>query len=107
MEKTDKLSRQSDWKVGVEKDNDNQVFIKDCWLHSLLEVVIEESKLDILEKIKIARSKDKEVVRVVEEMKKVRVKVLKEGEWQIEGDFVLKEGKIYMSKNEALRVEII
>jgi len=107
MEKTDKLSRQSDWKVGVEKDNDNQVFIKDCWLHSLLEVVIEESKLDILEKIKIARSKDKEVVRVVEEMKKVRVKVLKEGEWQIEGDFVLKEGKIYMPKNEALRVEII
>jgi len=43
-------------------------------------VVIEESKLGILEKIKIARSKDKEVVRVVEKMKKVRVKVLKEGE---------------------------
>jgi len=42
--------------------------------------VIEESKLGILEKIKIARSKDKEVVRVVEKMKKVRVKVLKEGE---------------------------
>ena len=86
---------------------ETKVFIKDCWLHSLLEVVIEESKLGILEKIKIARSKDKEVVRVVEEMKKVRVKVLKEGEWQIEGDFVLKEGKIYMPKNEALRVEII
>jgi len=28
MEKADKLSRRLDWKVGVEKDNDNQVFIK-------------------------------------------------------------------------------
>jgi len=40
------------------------------------EVVIEGSKVDILEKIKKARSKDKEMVRVVEEMKKVEVKVL-------------------------------
>jgi len=30
MEKMDGLSRRPDWKVGVEKDNDNQVFIKDC-----------------------------------------------------------------------------
>jgi len=30
-----------------------------------------------LEKIKITKSKDKEVVRVVEEIKKVRVKVLR------------------------------
>jgi len=34
-----------------------------------------------LEKIKIARSKDKKVVRVVEEMKKVGVKVLRGEEW--------------------------
>ena len=33
--KTDGLSRQLDWKVGVEKDNENQVFIKDNWIHSL------------------------------------------------------------------------
>jgi len=32
--------------------------------------------VDIIEKIKKARSKDKEVVRVVEEMKKAGVKVL-------------------------------
>jgi len=69
--------------------------------------VIKGSKVDILEKIKIARSKDKEVVRVVEEIKKVEVKVLREDEWQIEGDLVLKEDKIYVLKNEALRVEII
>jgi len=35
-----------------------------------LEVVIEGSEIDILEKIKKARGKDKEIVRVVEEMKK-------------------------------------
>ena len=41
MEKADGLSKQSDWKVEVENDNNNQVLIKDCWLHSLHEVVIE------------------------------------------------------------------
>jgi len=41
-------------------------------------VVKKESKVDILEKIKIAKSNDKEVVRVVEEMKKAGVKVLRE-----------------------------
>ena len=66
--------------MGVEKDNDNQIFIK------------------------IARSKDKEVVRVVEEIKKAGVKG---EEWKIEGDLVLKEGKIYVSKNKMLRVETI
>jgi len=76
MRKTDKLSRRPDWKVGVEKDNNNQVFIKDCWLHSLHKVVIEGPKVDIIEKIKKARDKDEKVVRVVEEMKKAGIKVL-------------------------------
>jgi len=40
-------------------------------------------------------------------MKKAGVKILKEDEWQIGGDLVLKEGKVYIPKNEALRVEII
>ena len=30
IRKADRLSRQLDWKVGVEKYNDHQVFIKDC-----------------------------------------------------------------------------
>ena len=76
MRKIDRLSRQLDWKVGVDKDNENQVFIKDNWIHSIQEVVIEELEVEITEKIKKAKSKDKDVVRVVEEMKKVRVKEL-------------------------------
>jgi len=62
--------------VGVEKDNDNQVFIKDCWLRNLQEVVIEGPEVNIVEKIKKTRKKNKEVVRVVEEMKKAGVKIL-------------------------------
>ena len=70
MGKADGLSRRLDWKVGVEKDNDNQVFIKDYWLCSLQKVVIKELEIDIVKKIKKAREKDEEVVRVVEEIKK-------------------------------------
>jgi len=40
-------------------------------------------------------------------MKKVGVKVLQEKEWQIEGDLVPKEGKIYIPKDVKLRTEII
>ena len=40
-------------------------------------------------------------------MKKARVKVVRREEWQLEGDLVLKEGKVYISKDEELRIEII
>ena len=71
------------------------------------EVVVEGPEVDMLEKIKKARSKDKDVVRVVEEMKKVGVKELWGNEWQIEEDLVLKEGKVYVLKDEKLRAEVI
>jgi len=61
----------------------------------------------MLEKIKKARSRDEEVVRIVEDMKKVKVKELRGEEWKIEGELVLKEGKIYILKNKELRVEVI
>ena len=107
MEKTDGLSRRADWNVGIDKDNDNQVFIKDNWICNMYEVVVEVSEVDILEKIKKARSKDEDVVRVVEEIKKIGVKELRGNEWKIEGELVLKEGKVYVLKDEELRVEII
>ena len=107
MGKADKLSRRPDWKVGVEKDNDNQVFIKDNWICSLEEVVIEGPEVDIIENIKKARDKDEKVVRIVEEMKKAKVKELRGEEWRIEGDLVVKERKIYVPKDVELRAEII
>ena len=107
MGKADRLSRQSDQKVEVDKDNENQVFIKDNQIHSIQEVVIKGPEVEITKKIKKARSKDKDVVRIVKEMKKARVKKLRENKWQIEEELVLKEEKIYIPKDEELRVEII
>ena len=76
MGKVDGLSKRADWKVGVEKDNENQIFIKDNWICSMQEVIVEGSEVDMLEKIKKTRSKDEEIVKVVEEMKKAGVKEL-------------------------------
>jgi len=105
--KADGLSRRADWKVGVDKDNENQVLIKDNWIHSMYEVAVEGPEVEMLENIKKARSKDQDVVKVVEEMKKVGVRELRGNEWQIEGELVLKEGKVYVPKDEELRAEVI
>ena len=75
--KADGLSRRADWKVGVDKDNENQVFIKDNWIRSMYEGVVEGPEVNLVKKIKIARNKNEEVVRVVEEMKNAKVKVLR------------------------------
>ena len=105
--KADGLSKRADWKVGTDKDNENQIFIKDQWIRNMYKVVVEGPEVEIVEKIRKARSKDEDVVRVVEEMKKAGVKKLRGNEWKIEGDLVLKEGKVYVLKDEELRVEII
>ena len=73
----------------------------------MYEVVVEEPEVELVEKIKKVRSKDEDVVRVVEGMKKTGVKELQGNEWKIEGDLVLKEGKIYMPKDEELRTKVI
>ena len=68
MGKVNRLSRKLDQEVGTENNNSNQTLIKDHWICNLLEVVIEGLEVDIIEKIKIARGKDKEIVRIVKEM---------------------------------------
>jgi len=76
MGKADGLSRRPDWKIGIDKDNENQVVIKDNWLCRLEKVVLDGPEVNIVEKIKKARGKDEEVVRIVEEMKKAKLKVI-------------------------------
>ena len=68
---------------------------------------MEGPKVEVVEKIKKARSKNKDIIRVVEGMKKAKVKELWGNEWQMEEDLVLKEGKIYVPKDGELRAEII
>ena len=107
MGKVDKLNKRLDWKVGVDRNNENQVVIKENWVRSLQEIIIEGSEIDMLEKIRKMRSRNKDVVRIVEEMKKAKVKKLQENEWQIERELMLKEKKVYVSKDEELRIEMI
>ena len=61
----------------------------------------------MIEKIKKTKSKNEEVVRVVEEMKKVEVRVLRDDKQQIDRELVLKEEKVYISKDKELRIKII
>jgi len=69
------------------------------------EVIID--KVDLLEKIRGSKAKDNEVVKVVEEMKWAGVKILRDKEWREENELMLRDGKVYISKDEKLRVEVI
>ena len=71
-----------------------------------MEQSIKGPEEEIVKKIKEAKDKDEEVIKVVEEMKKAGVKVLRNKEWQIEKGLVLKEGRVYIPKDEKLRVII-
>ena len=57
-----------------------QKLIKEEQIHSLVKVVIKRSEVDIIEKIEIAKRKNKKVIKVVEEINKVKIKGLKEDE---------------------------
>jgi len=76
-----------------------------------MEVVVKGPEEVIKEKIRRVRGKYEEMVKVVEEMKKAEVQNLRGDKWEIEEDFeedlVLKKGKVYVLKDEELRVEII
>jgi len=51
--------------------------------------------------------KDNKVVRAVEEMKWARLKVLQNEEWREVDGVIYKEEKVYVSKDDKLRAEII
>jgi len=109
MEKADGLSRRPDWEVGVEKDNEEQILVKKEWIEArrvrVAEVIIEE--VDLLDKVRKCEVRDDEVIKAVEEIKRAGVKMLRDEEWRQENGLMLKEGKVYMPKNEKLRAEVI
>ena len=70
-----------------------------------MEVIIE--RVNLLEKVKQSRVKDDEVVKAVEEMKWIEVKMLRDEEWREIDGIMYKEEKVYISKDEKLRAEII
>ena len=103
------LSRRPDWEIGVERDNEDKMLVKKEWLENRrtekVEVIVE--RVDLLEKIRQSRVRDEEVVKAVEEIKWAEVKVLRDEEWRNIDSIMYKEGKVYVSKDEALRAEII
>jgi len=63
--------------------------------------------IDLLKEVRKSKVKDNEVVKAVEEMKWAGVKMLKDEEWREVDSIMYKEGKVYVPKDEKLRVEII
>ena len=109
MRKADSLSRRPDQKVGVKRDNENETLVKPEWLEVQrtegVEVIIEE--VDLLEKVKQSRVKDDEVIKAVKEMKQAGVKMLRDEEWREVDGVIYKEEKVYVPKDNILRMEII
>ena len=81
--------------------------MKKEWLdtRAIEEIVIEG--VDILDRIRKSKAVDDEIVKVVEEIKKTNVKVLRNEEWRKENGLMLKDGKVYVLKDEELRAEVI
>ena len=81
MGRVDSLSRKVDWAESVERDNENQVMLKEKWLEiRAIEQLVEGPEEEIVKKIKEARDKDEKVIKVVKEMKKAGVKMLRNEE---------------------------
>jgi len=80
MGKADELSRWPDWQEGVGKENKDRTLVKKEWLETraVEGIVIEE--VDILDRIRKSRAMDGKIVKVVEEIKKANVKVLRDKE---------------------------
>ena len=71
----------------------------------MAEVIIQG--VDLLDKVRKCEVRDDEVVKVIEEMKRVGVKMLRNEEWHQEDGLMFKKGKVYVLKDEKLRVEVI
>ena len=70
-----------------------------------MEVIIEG--VDLLEKIKQSRVKDNKVIKAVKEIKQAGVKMLRDEEWREVDGIMYKEGKVYVPKDNVLRIKII
>ena len=107
--KTNSLSRRLDWKVGVERDNENKTLVKSEWLvvrkTEKVEIIVE--RVDLLEKVRQSKVKDDKVVKAVEEMKQVGVKILRDKEQREVNGIIYKERKVYIPKDNKLRTKIV
>jgi len=71
----------------------------------IVEIIVEG--VDLLKKIKQSKVKDNKVVKVVEEIKWIGVKMLKNEEWREVDSITYKERKVYVPRDDELRMEIV
>jgi len=69
------------------------------------EIIIEG--VDLLEKIRKLEAKDNEAIKAVKEIKQARVKMLRDEEWRNKNGLMLRDGKVYVPKDEKLRAKVI
>ena len=109
IEKADSLNKRPDWEVGVERDNKNKTLVKSEWLKvrraESVEIIVEG--VDLLEKVRQSKVKDDKVVRTIKEIKQAGVKMLRDEEWREVDGIMYKERKVYVPKDDQLRMEII
>ena len=83
--------------------------VKPEWLKvrktETVEIIVDG--VDLLEEVRKSKVKDDEVVKAVEKMKRVGVKMLRDEEWREVNSIIYKEGKVYVPKDDKLRAEII
>jgi len=109
MGKANSLSRRLDWEMGVERDNKDKTLVKPKWLEvrrtEAVEIIIDG--VNLLEEVRKSKVKDDKVVKAVEKIKQVGVKMLRDEEWREIDGIMYKEKKAYVPKDEKLRAEII
>ena len=109
MGKANSLSRRLDWEMGVERDNKDKTLVKPKWLEvrrtEAVEIIID--RVNLLEEVRKSKVKDDKVVKAVEKIKQVGVKMLRDEEWREIDGIMYKEKKVYVPKDEKLRTEII
>jgi len=93
----------------VEKNNKNETLVKPEWLEvrktKAVEIIVDG--VDLLEEVRKSKMKDNKVVKIIEEIKQAGVKMLRDEEWREVDGIMYKEEKVYVPKDEKLRMEII
>ena len=95
--------------MGVEKNNEDETLVKPEWLEvrrtEVVEIIVD--RVDLLVEVRKPKVKDDEVVKVVEKIKRAGVKMLRDEKWREVNGVMYKEKKVYVPKDNKLRVEII
>ena len=111
MTKADTLLRHADLKKGIESDNKDVMLLKPEFfrvraLHQS-HLLIEGQEEKLLSRIRSSKDHENAVVKAVEELKRSGTKTIRSDEWALEQGLVLYRGKVYVSKDTKLRMEII